>query len=143
MYSQHMVEEIESYRYESLISYYDQYKLQERQVESVRTSWLHDKNLLYASEHSVNYNLAHNMNTSIVTSSELIKPNDFMDLLELLRDDIFVLWKASILRKRIMFIDDPRLGNSCGYGKITSNQSILLWSFSFSSLYTPHGSYTG
>ncbi|CAO3666733.1 unnamed protein product [Rhizopus stolonifer] len=113
--SQHMIEEIESDRYESLISYYDQHKLQERQVESVRTSWLHDKNLLYASEHSVNYNLTHNMNTSIVTSSELIKPNDFMDLLELLRDDIFVLWKASILRKRIMFIDDPRLGNSCGY----------------------------
>ncbi|KAG1223741.1 hypothetical protein G6F35_004468 [Rhizopus arrhizus] len=112
--NQHMVEEIEPERYENLMNYYNQYKYCENQVKSARTSWLNDKSLLYATEHSVNYNLIHNMPAAI-NQQELIKPNDFLDLLELLGDNIFVLWKASILKKRIMFMDDPKIGNSSGY----------------------------
>ncbi|KAI9260803.1 hypothetical protein BY458DRAFT_516347 [Sporodiniella umbellata] len=113
--NRHMIEDRNMDKYGNLIGYYEQHKLQERELRSLRTSWLSDKSLLCVSDHSVNYNLINNRSMLLATNLELIQPNDFVDLLELLGEDIFVLWKASILRKRIMFIDDLRLGNSCGY----------------------------
>ncbi|CEI89606.1 hypothetical protein RMCBS344292_03957 [Rhizopus microsporus] len=98
-------------QYEGLIEYYNRHKYQERQVESdpIYMSWLHDKSLLYAAEHSVNFNLAHNI---VSVNHDLMEASDLPEFVKLFGPDIFVLWKAALLRKRIMFIDVPPMETS-------------------------------
>lgn len=128
-------------QYEGLIEYYNRHKYQERQVESdpIYMSWLHDKSLLYAAEHSVNFNLAHNI---VSVNHDLMEASDLPEFVKLFGPDIFVLWKAALLRKRIMFIDVPPMETSCRYGKNANviKRALIMYPSLFHAL---DGTYSG
>ncbi|KAK4520755.1 uncharacterized protein ATC70_006635 [Mucor velutinosus] len=106
---------IASDRYEPLLQYYThhQYRSSADNTASKHHTMpdlsLHESSL----DHTVNYNLKHTLHTMKQPSEFSIDScTHFVDTLGL---DIFVLWKAALMRKRIMMIHMPQMEIGCHY----------------------------
>ncbi|KAG2194258.1 hypothetical protein INT47_009668 [Mucor saturninus] len=113
--SHHMVlsESIESSRYERLLEYYTHHQYREEQQEEREQSpnfYFPESN----NHHSVNYNLKHNVAKGMFSHDEFGAVS-FSHFVHRFGPDIFVLWKAALLRKRIMLINMPPMETACEY----------------------------
>lgn len=96
-------------RYEFLLQYYDHY--QYRQDESQSLPVFHFPN---SNDQSVNYNLKHNLAKAPLKQEFGV--DTFAEFVHTFGPDVFILWKAALLRKRIMFIHVPPMEIACKYG---------------------------
>lgn len=105
-------EEAEPDRYKALLDYYNlhQYKEQGKNIRTVNHLAIPEPN-----SHSVNYNLRHNVTKDIFRREEFGE-NSFLSFVNRFGPDIFILWKASLLRKRIMLVNMPPMEEACKYG---------------------------
>lgn len=97
-------------RYESLLKYYTHYQYKEGQ-DHQDTPTFHFPT---ANHHSVNYNLKHNV--AKVISKQEFGADTFSEFVHTFGPDVFILWKAALLRKRIMLIHMPPMEIACKYG---------------------------
>lgn len=113
VYSHHMItsESIESSRYERLLDYYIHHQYREEQEEEEH---LPKFNFPDSNHHSVNYNLKHNVAKGMFNHEEF-GVDSFSDFVHKFGPDVFVLWKAALLRKRIMLINMPPMEAACEY----------------------------
>ncbi|KAI9245198.1 hypothetical protein EDC94DRAFT_530380, partial [Helicostylum pulchrum] len=73
--------------------------------------WTHEHFL--KKELSVNYNLKHNV--AKVISKQEFGADTFSEFVHTFGPDVFILWKAALLRKRIMLIHMPPMEIACKY----------------------------
>ena len=106
-------ETIEQERYDTMRAYYRQHQYQQDRQE---TEPLKHKSTPESNHHSVNFNLKHHV-TKGLFKDEDFGEHAFSDFVNHFGPDIFVLWKASLLRKRIMLINTPPMESTCKYGK--------------------------
>ncbi|RCI03890.1 hypothetical protein CU098_012764, partial [Rhizopus stolonifer] len=109
--SKHMVpqEDIEPSRYDDLIQYYTQHQSQTQPTRLSTYDAPQDLNM----NRSVNDNLRH---TIIAPQRREYDGMDvFTDLIRQFGPHIFVLWKAALLRKRIMLLNTPPMEIACKY----------------------------
>lgn len=113
----HMIisDTIKSDRYEQLLQYYThhQYRSPDNAIKYNITpdSVSHESSL----DHTVNYNLKYNLQT--MKQSTEFSTNSFTNLINKFGPDVFVLWKAALLRKKIMIIHMPPMEIGCNYGE--------------------------
>lgn len=112
-------ESIESCRYESLLKYYTHHQYREGQEEEEHMPIFNFPDL---NHHSVNYNLKYNVAKGIFKHEEF-GTDSFSDFVNKFGPDVFVLWKAALLRKRIMLINMPPMKVACEYGMTTNEDS--------------------
>ncbi|KAI8643641.1 hypothetical protein BD408DRAFT_481947 [Parasitella parasitica] len=112
----HMVisDTIEPSRYEQLLQYYThhQYRQPDNMIkQSEPPDFMSYETLLL--DHTVNYNLKNSIQTMIHSTEYSI--NSCMNFVNRFGPDVFVLWKAALLRKKIMLIHMPAMEIGCHY----------------------------
>jgi hypothetical protein len=109
-------ENIESSRYESLLQYYTHHQYQEQ--DDLNDDFPSIFNFPDLNNHSVNYNLKHNAAKDLFNKGgEEFGLDSVTDFVNKFGPDVFVLWKAALLRKRIMLVTMPPMEAACKYGK--------------------------
>lgn len=117
--SKHMIisETIEPSRYEQLLRYYHQYQYRpDQSTSSTKTVYPTTQLSDIIHAHSVNYALR-NDSTMKRTIQKCSGLGSFYGFASTFGPDIFVLWKAALLRKRIMLIHMPPMEVASKYGK--------------------------
>jgi hypothetical protein len=123
----HMIisDTIESDRYEQLLQYYThhQYRSPDNTTKHniIPDLVSHEISL----DHTVNYNLKYNLQT--MKQSTEFSTNSFTNLINKFGPDIFVLWKAALLRKKIMITHMPPMEIGCHYGEYIFIYYNLIW----------------
>lgn len=112
-------ENIESTRYDSLLKYYDLHQYRKSQPEN---DYQPNLNIPNSNSNSVNYNLRHNVAKGLFKGEDFGE-DSFLDFVNKFGPDIFVLWKASLLRKRIMLVNMPPMEDSCKYGNTDTDSN--------------------
>lgn len=118
--SNHMVlsDTIASDRYEPLLQYYTQHHYRTSVADNTPTKRhaMPDLALPSSLDHTVNYNLKHTLHT-------MKQPSEFSidactHFVNKFGPDVFVLWKAALLRKKMMLIHMPHMEIACHYGEL-------------------------
>ena len=116
--------------YKRLYTYFKEHRLQHRGI--TRNSWnpptsalkaFRPATLLYYNYSTMSFAHHHLFEQLISVESssslELVPRLDaFPFFVAKMGPQIFVLWKAALLKKRILFMTRPPLQEACGYGKI-------------------------
>jgi hypothetical protein len=125
--SKHMVisETIEPSRYEQLLQYYRQYQYHPAN-QSTQTVYPTTQLSDLIHTRSVNYALRNDSSVKI-TIPESFGLESFHGFVDRFGPDIFVLWKAALLRKRIMLINMPPMEVACKYGKELMVHFVAEW----------------
>lgn len=112
-------ETIEPSRYEQLLQYYHQYQYHPGQSATTKkiTHSMPQFSSDFIHAHSVSYALR-NDPTTTYTIPKSFGLESFSEFVNRFGPDIFVLWKAALLRKRIMLINMPPMEIACKYGKL-------------------------
>ncbi|KAL7314855.1 hypothetical protein PS15m_006370 [Mucor circinelloides] len=113
--SNHMIlsDTIESDRYEPLLQYYTQHQYRSSADDTTTKQNLPSLGASSSLDHTVNYNLKHTLHTMKQPSEFSI--NSCAHFVNKFGPDVFVLWKAALLRKRIMLIHMPQMEIGCHY----------------------------
>jgi hypothetical protein len=106
-------ENIEESRYERLLKYYTHHQYREDDNEETPAIF----NFPDLNHHSVNYNLKYNVAKDLYNKEEKFGLDSFSDFVNKFGPDVFLLWKAALLRKRIMMVNMPPMELACKYGK--------------------------
>lgn len=108
-------------RYDALLNYYTQHQYRVDQ-EDINDDFPRIFNFPDLNQHSVNYNLKHNVAKDLFNKGgEEFGVDSLTDFVNKFGLDVFVLWKAALLRKRIMLVNTPPMELACKYGSYLSN----------------------
>ncbi|CEP18010.1 hypothetical protein [Parasitella parasitica] len=112
----HMIisDTIDPSRYEQLLQYYTHHQYRHRdeiiQPSETPNHMPYESSLL---DHTVNHNLKNSIQTIVHSTNFSI--NSCTNFVNKFGPDVFVLWKAALLRKKIMFIHTPAMEIGCHY----------------------------
>lgn len=110
-----IAENANSRNYECLLQYYNTYKYDKAYIREPPSS----TRLNYSVNNSLNYNLE----SRIYYQQKMFGVDNFSldsigNFVDYFGPNVFTLWKAALLRKRIMLRNVASIETSCKYGKL-------------------------
>jgi hypothetical protein len=103
--------------YDGLLDYYTQYATPDTPVLAQKKTLLSTFDIWQG----VNHQLKQKQKTQVIDlldQNSVFGTDSFSEFVRLFGPNIFVLWKAALLQKRILFMGAPPMEKACKFGKL-------------------------